>query len=115
MYPTCVDKIPFFSDGGKCFKKICSTPQKHPAAKVAICGWAVEPSERLHDSELRITSWFDSNSLADIVVLKTEKSVTAGVKMLLRRPSIVTEFLYGGRLVRHAESSKSNHGGGAVL
>ena len=33
---TAVFKIPLFCDGRKLFKKICSTPQKHPAANVAI-------------------------------------------------------------------------------
>lgn len=36
IYPTVVFKIPLFSLGGKCLTKMCSTPQKQPAANVAI-------------------------------------------------------------------------------
>jgi len=40
VYPTAVERIPLFSDGGKCLRKMCSTPQKQPAANVAI--WVVD-------------------------------------------------------------------------
>jgi len=40
VYPTAVERMPLFSDGGKCLRKMCSTPQKQPEANVAI--WVLD-------------------------------------------------------------------------
>jgi hypothetical protein len=41
VYPTVVLRMPLPCNGRKCLRKMCSTPQKHPPAKVVISRWAV--------------------------------------------------------------------------